>query len=83
MKLRGRISPNETEGPNLSYSHRIVVVCLVLVSLSIFLSLLILLSSGEEESEEEEFGNVHIIELHKAEEPLGIHLTHFTGPDGT
>ena len=79
MKLRGRISPNETEGPNLSYSHRIVVVCLVLVSLS----LLILLSSGEEESEEEEFGNVHIIELHKAEEPLGIHLTHFTGPDGT
>ena len=37
---------------------------------------------GDEESEEEEFGNVHIIELHKAEEPLGIHLTHFTGPDG-
>ena len=38
--------------------------------------------TGDEESEEEEFGNVHIIELHKAEEPLGIHLTHFTGPDG-
>ena len=37
---------------------------------------------GNEESEDEEYGNVHIIELHKGEEPLGIHLTHFTGPDG-
>ena len=39
---------------------------------------------GDEESEDDdEYGNVHIIELHKAEEPLGIHLTHFTSPDGT
>ena len=39
---------------------------------------------GDEESEEDdEYGNVHIIELHKGDEPLGIHLTHFTAPDGT
>ena len=38
---------------------------------------------GDEESEDEEYGNVHIIELHKGDEALGIHLTHFTGPDGT
>ena len=37
----------------------------------------------ENESEDEdEFGNVHIVELHKGEEHLGIHLTHFTSPDG-
>lgn len=39
--------------------------------------------SGEESGEEdEEYGNVHIVELHKNGEPLGIQLTHYTSPEG-
>ena len=38
---------------------------------------------GEESGEEdEEFGNVHIVELHKCGEPLGAQLTHYTSPGG-
>lgn len=41
---------------------------------------------GEEDNDsdddDDEFGNIHIVELHKGEEPLGIHLTHFTSPEG-
>ena len=51
---------------------------------SVFIACCLLWLLGDEESEEdEEFGNVHIIELHKGEEPLGIHLTHYTAPDNT
>lgn len=39
--------------------------------------------NGEEDSDEDEFGNIHIIELHKGEEPLGVHLTHYTSPEGS
>lgn len=40
-------------------------------------------SHGDEESDEDdEFGNIHIIELHKGEEPLGVYLTHYTSPEG-
>ena len=39
--------------------------------------------SGEESGEDDdEFGNIHIVELHKKEEPLGIQLTHFTSAKG-
>lgn len=39
--------------------------------------------SGEDEEEEDsEYGNIHIVELHKGEEPLGIYLTHYASPDG-
>lgn len=38
---------------------------------------------GEDESDEDdEFGNIHIVELHKGEEPLGVYLTHYTSPEG-
>ena len=54
------------------------------VARSLFTGRFVLWLLGDEESEEdEEFGNVHIIELHKGEEPLGIHLTHYTAPDNT
>ena len=36
----------------------------------------------EDEGEDSEYGNIHIVELHKEEEPLGIYLTHYTSPDG-
>lgn len=38
----------------------------------------------EEESgeEDDEYGNVHIVELHKLGEPLGVQLTHYTSPEG-
>ena len=38
----------------------------------------------EEESgeEDDEYGNVHIVELHKLGESLGIQLTHYTSPEG-
>ena len=26
--------------------------------------------------------NIHIVELHKGEESLGVYLTHYTSPDG-
>ncbi len=38
---------------------------------------------GDDESDEDdEFGNIHIIELHKGAESLGVYLTHYTSPDG-
>ena len=39
-------------------------------------------SEEEDEGEDSEYGNIHIVELHKGEEPLGIYLTHYTSPDG-
>ena len=39
-------------------------------------------SEEEDEGEDSEYGNIHIVELHKEEEPLGIFLTHYTSPDG-
>ncbi len=39
--------------------------------------------SGEESGEEdEEYGSIHIVELNKKDEPLGIQLTHFTSAKG-
>ena len=39
-------------------------------------------SGGEESGEEdEEYGNIHLVELHKGVEPLGIQFTHYTSPD--
>lgn len=38
--------------------------------------------ASEDEGEDSEYGNIHIVELHKEEEPLGIYLTHYTSPDG-
>lgn len=41
------------------------------------------MESGEESGEEDdEYGNIHIVELHKKDEPLGIQLTHFTSAKG-
>ena len=37
---------------------------------------------SEDEVEDSEYGNIHIVELHKGEENLGIILTHYTSPDG-
>ena len=38
---------------------------------------------GEDDSDDEEdYGNILIVELHKGEDPLGIHLTHYTSPEG-
>jgi hypothetical protein len=37
---------------------------------------------SEDEGEDSEYGNIHIVELHKGEENLGIILTHYTSPDG-
>lgn len=37
---------------------------------------------SEDEGEDSEYGNIHIVELHKGEEPLGIVLTHYTSPEG-
>ena len=37
---------------------------------------------SEDEGEDSEYGNIHIVELHKGEEDLGIVLTHYTSPDG-
>ena len=37
---------------------------------------------SEDEEEDSEYGNIHIVELHKEDEPLGIILTHYTSPDG-
>ena len=37
---------------------------------------------GEESGEEDDdYGHIHIVNLHKGEEPLGIQLTHYTSPD--
>ena len=38
--------------------------------------------ASEDEGEDSEYGNIHIVELHKGDEPLGIILTHYTSPDG-
>ena len=38
--------------------------------------------ASEDEGEDSEYGNIHIVELHKGEEPLGIFLTHYTSPAG-
>ena len=38
---------------------------------------------GEEEDDDDsEYGDIHIVELHKGKEPLGINLTHYSSPDG-
>ena len=37
---------------------------------------------SEAEGEDSEYGNIHIVEMHKGEETLGIILTHYTLPDG-
>ena len=37
---------------------------------------------SEDEGEDSEYGNIHIVELHKGDENLGIILTHYTSPDG-
>ena len=37
---------------------------------------------SEDEGEDSEYGNIHIVELHKGEESLGIILTHYTSPNG-
>ena len=37
---------------------------------------------GEDDSDEEDYGNILIVELHKGEDPLGLHLTHYTSPEG-
>lgn len=38
----------------------------------------------EEESgeEDDEYGNIHIVELPKSGEQLGLQLTHYTSPEG-
>lgn len=37
---------------------------------------------GEESGEEDdEYGHIHIVNLHKGEEPLGIQLTHYTSSE--
>lgn len=39
--------------------------------------------SGEDSGEEDdEYGNIHIVELHKHTEFLGIRITHYTSPEG-
>lgn len=40
-------------------------------------------SGGDEESgeEDEEYGRIHIVNLNKSNEPLGIQLTHYTSPE--
>lgn len=39
-------------------------------------------SEEEDDGEDSEYGNIHIVELHKGEEPLGIYLTHYTSLEG-
>lgn len=38
--------------------------------------------SEEEDDHDSEYGDIHIVELHKGKEPLGISLTHYSSPDG-
>ena len=48
-------------------------------------------SQGEESAEEgaesgmieedDEYGNIHIVELHKCDKPLGVQLTHYTSAE--
>lgn len=41
--------------------------------------------AGEEEEfgeEDEEYGTIHIVEMPKCDENLGLQLTHYTSPEG-
>lgn len=38
--------------------------------------------SAESGEDDEIIDNIHIVELHKGTESLGVYLTHYTSPDG-